>query len=702
MQYSKEFQPGGFMFNIRSQFSVRSSFIVALSTLLTGVASSALPLSPDSLRQDLKIVAEADPGCALGTDPAETPYRFTNGSKKYTGQCLNTEKFRVIKDLKITGQIANFYNFKHEEKFWQAEFSLRPENIESVFFQILRFPVMGVVQAGHGQLRFKLKNPISLKHISGVVSEKPLYDIVVSFEGAFPKGESYNFALGAMNNYSIVGRLMSPQQKFNDSKEARGEQYLLDLTALESSQLLEKALVYSQQIGARFPYNTLRPNCISEALDLIDSMPRFKDKYPPFLTMISNDPVAQPAIEAIQARGILKSRVQDYRDEMVGVFHDNVQLPTSTVIPFLPQVKGYPWSLVITLPDEKYLSSLEAETLKKVRQSLIQEVPNLLQGAASATRPEAGDDAALILKSILAATQERLLLLLNKINSELPLSRQSIGLYLVPYKGSGQNIRLDRFKIPAMLPLNLVDLQIDLNDKKSKEVFYYLAEGARLAADAGATEKSSMHLMGAALRINLQKNASQAYAQVMFGLKGFNKAISIENKQVKLSQSQLTASSSRSERGSMLLTLSQTNMKKINDTVNIEFGPEGGLVGDAGKDSFALFQINKDITGDCRLQAQAVPVLLGQFSSEAIGNGLVDQILNGKAVAFQILSAAVNTETEAVSNMDIKVRTWPMSCLSKDEVNVQFTNEANDKLINLKSKSGKSVVDALLSKILNP
>lgn len=690
------------MLNRDNLIAAKSSFIVVLSTLLTGLTVVAGPIQSIDSKQGLKIVAEADPSCARSKDPMETPYRFTSVSKKYAGQCINTDKTRVIKDLQIINQVASFHNFKHEEKFWQAEFSLSPENIEAVYLQILRFPVMGVVQAGHGQLRFKLRNPVSLKHMNGSISEKPLYDVVVSFEGTFPKGESYNFALGAMDNYGLIGRLMSPQQKFNDSKEARGEQYLLDLSSEEASQLLEKSLIYSQQIGARFPYNTLRPNCISEALDLIDSLPRLKGKYQPFLTMISNDPIAQPALEAIQTRGILKKRVQDYRDELAGLFQDNVQLPRSTAIPFLPQVKGYPWSLVMTLPDEKSLSSSEIATLKKVRQNLIQEVPNLLQGIASAVRPEAGDDAALILKSILGATQERLLLLLNKMNAELPQTRQSIGLYIVPYKGSGQSFRLDRFKIPATLPLNLVDLQIDVKDKKSNEVFYYLAEGARLAADVGMTEKNSTYLMGVSLRINLQKNNSQAHTQVMLGLKGFEKAISIENKQVKLSQSRLTTSSGRSERGSMLLTLSQTNMKKLNETLRIEFGPEGGLVGDPSKDTFALFQINKDITGDCQLQAQAVPVLLGHFSHEATGNNLVDRVLQGTPVAFQILSALVNTKTEDISAMDVKIRKWPVSCLSKDDVNQQFTNEANEKLTKLKSKSGGSVVDALLSRILSP
>lgn len=80
----------------------------------------------------------------------------------------------------------------------------------------------------------------------------------------------------------------------------------------------------------------------------------------------------------------------------------------------------------------------------------------------------------------------------------------------------------------------------------------------------------------------------------------------------------------------------------------------------------------------------------------------MDRVLQGTPVAFQILSALVNTKTEDISAMDVKIRKWPVSCLSKDDVNQQFTSEANEKLTKLKSKSGGSVVDALLSRILSP
>jgi hypothetical protein len=82
-------------------------------------------------------------------------------------------------------------------------------------------------------------------------------------------------------------------------------------------------------------------------LDLVDLLPRFKGKYPPFATVISTDPIAKPSIDALSARGAMLGRVQNGEDEAKGILK-KMPMPTSSSksLSYLPQVAGRPWSLV--------------------------------------------------------------------------------------------------------------------------------------------------------------------------------------------------------------------------------------------------------------------------------------------------------------------------------------------------------------------
>lgn len=654
--------------------------------LLFVILSSVLTVSAASAQTSLPIIAQPDASCAKSSDPNEGASRFTAVSSKYSGQCVDTARFRAIKNLRIEGNEVTLNNYQHENKFWEARFSLAPENIEAVYLQIVRFPVLGVVEAGHAQTRFKLKNPVQLVSQAQPGQTATAADLVISFEATFPEGQSYNFALGALNNYGLVARILSTAQKRLNSPTAPFEQYELNITADEKSQLLKLGLDRAFSISDKHPYNTLRPNCVSESFDLIDKLDRLKGKYPSFLTVISNDPVAQPAINALSQRQILKQRVQNYEEEEQGNLGAR-PLPRGMSVPLLPRIADRPWTLVVTLPNLQSLSATERQAVLRVREQILKQAPTALQGLGSAMMVEAGSDAAAIVTGALKTLQSNLMASLQEINSALPASRQSIGLYIVPFRTVSTVTRLDGLGIPAALPFSIVDVVVDESVRNSQEIYYHIAEGARQAGDAGSATRDPGYLMGTALRLNLQKNNIQMRSQVMVGLNNMTKPFTMQNSQVNFQESVIRGAEARTTRPVMLITHVQNGTSRAEPTALIEFGPEGGIAGTLAGDGFGVFQIHKDLSGSCEMQAASSPTLNGQLASSALGKPLLDRLLQGKKVGFQILSVRLNVATQQVSEMDVRVSTWPLTCVSSSDVNGQFMQNANQMLTQLRTET---------------
>lgn len=655
--------------------------LLTLSSVLTLVIGSQA-----GAQASPKIIAQPDASCAKTSDPNENPSRFTDVSAKYSGQCVDAVRFRAIRNLKIENGEVILNNYQHENKFWEARFSLAPENIEAVYLQIVRFPVLGIVEAGHGQTRFKLKQPVRLVSQSNPGETATAADLVISFEATFPEGQSYNFALGAMDNYGLVARVLSTAQKRLNSPNSPFEQYELNISAIERSQLLREGLGRAVEIGNRFPYNTLRPNCVSESFDLIDKLPRLRGKYPSFLTVISNDPVAAPAIAALQQRQILKQRVQNYEEEERGNLGTR-PIPGGTAVPLLPNVAGRPWSLVVTLPNMQQLSATERQAVLKVREQILKQAPLALQGVGSAMMAEAGGDASAVVTGALKSLQTSLMAVLAESNAALPVNAQQLGLYIVPFKTSLAQTRLDGLGIPAALPFAITDVVVDESIRNSQEIYYHIAEGARQAGDAGAAGRDPGYLMATAVRVNLQRGNIQVRSQVMLGLNNMTKPFTMQNSQVSFQESVIKGAEARTTRPVMLITHTQVGTSRLEPSVKIEFGPEGGLAGTMAGAGFATFQINKDLSGSCQMQAASSPTLNGNLSASALGKPALDALLKGKKVSFQVLSATLNLQTQQLTEMDVRVNTWPVSCVSSADVNNQFTQNANQMLTQLKTEA---------------
>lgn len=661
-----------------TSFAAQKLFFVILSSVLT-VSSVQAQTSPP-------IIAQPDPSCAKSSDPNEGASRFTSVSSKYSGQCVNTNKFRAIKNLRIEGNEVILNNYQHEDKFWEARFSVAPENIEAVYLQIVRFPVLGVVEAGHAQTRFKLKNPVQLVSQSQPGQTATAPDLVISFEATFPEGQSYNFALGALNNYGLVGRILSTAQKRLNSPNSPFEQYELNITPTEQSQLLKLGLDRVFSISDRYPYNTLRPNCVSESFDLIDKLDRLKGKYAPFLTVISNDPVAQPAINALTQRQILKQRVQNYEEETQGNMGTR-PLPRSVSLPLLPRVEGRPWTLVVTLPNMQNMSAAERQAILRVREQVLRQAPIAIQGLGSSMMTEAGTDAATIVTGALKNMQSSLMAVLQEVNNALPTAGHSIGLYIVPFRTVTTVTRLDGLGIPAALPFSVVDVVVDEAVRNSQEIYYHIAEGTRQAGDVGAAGRDPGYLMGTAIRLNLKRNDIQVRSQIMVGLNNMNKPFTMQNSQVNFQESVIRGAEGRTTRPVMLITHTQVGLSRAEPTVLMEFGPEGGIAGTLAGAGFGAFQIHKDLSGSCEMQAASSPTLNGNLAASALGKPVLDRLLQGKKVGFQVLNVRLDVATQQITDMDVRVSTWPLTCVSSADVNNQFRQNANDMLNKLKTET---------------
>lgn len=643
-------------------------------------------------------IAQPDQTCAQSTDPWETAYRFTDQSSKYSGQCIDSQRFRSIKNLKIENQNVSLNNYFHQGQYWQAEFSVAPENVEKAIFQIVRFPILGIVEAAHIQIRFLLKNPIYLRSQTTGQNGNST-DILVSFEASRPKGEGYNFALGVLPNFALAGRVLSAEQRSSEGKEAM-EQYELDLDASERAELLTKALERSQAIGLSVSYNTLRPNCTTEIVDLIDLLPRFKGKFPHFLTVISADPVAQPSIDALAQRKVLKSRIQNYQDEAKGL-QQVLSIPAKKALPILPQVQNHSWSLVVALPRMDRLSDVQRRIILNVREKIVHKSPLILQALGSAMMKESGQDSAQILTGVIKSIQAQIRDLLLENQKFLPSNGVSLAVYLVPYAVSNSTTTLEKWGVSAALPFAIINQEVDESIPRSRDLFYHIAEGSRKAADAGAIGKAPAYMAGAGLKVFISSRGSESFSQILVGLKDQERAFTMANSQVQFEQSVVTGNTQRSTRPMMLITHHQKTESALSPLVQIEFGPDGGLAGEMAGNAMGIFQIRKDLGGSCQSQTLSAPTLKGKLSTQALGKPLLDKIIQGKAVAFHIRGAQFNSANLQVSDMDVIVATWPMNCLSVANVNQQFAENANQMLNKFKGEMQNGVfIQKIISTVL--
>jgi hypothetical protein len=635
-------------------------------------------------------------------DPNDLGYRFTDNSQLYKGQCVDGSRFRPIKNLVVTSTTATFDNYGHDRKFWKAELPLEKTKIAAVYFHVQRFPVVEGVIAAHTEMRFVFKGKDGVKLTQGSSVQATNDDILISFEAAFPKKVSYNFALGAFPNYARVAKIMSTSQKQSDST-ATMEQYELNLSPDEMIDLLKSTLEYSAKIGIEEFYNTLRPNCTTEAFDMIDLLPRFKGKFPPFLTMISPDPIAGPSIEALQKRQLIKQRVQDYADEVKGVQQVlPVPVVKSAMATFLPDVGGRPWTLVTVLPDTSRLSPVEKKTIESLRTELITALPSLIQNYGSVMMLSSADQKGRALFMTTFKTFAQMMpAYLRKINSELPNEAMQIGMYFAPYESAATSTSLVSLGIPAQVPFALNDIQLSDADSKSSQVFYELGQGIDQAGQVGSPAMQKAFLMGANIIVKAQKDNSVVTTQLMAGLGAMESALNVVDPKVTISKIVIPEVRSAHARPAMLVSHVQpVAEKKLRENLDIQFGSFGGLAGTSGEFGFASLQIEKG-AANCGRQTRTAPYFQGQLSNQFTGFFPLDFFIQGQPILFHILRVNMNLNTQAVEEMDLSISTLGFACIEDKNTEKQFTENANKAIKDMINNAGNNPLLQKLSPLLN-
>lgn len=644
-------------------------FIMAIGILSLTLMAAATPKSPTI----------QDSSCTISRDNSEEGYRFTDIVNMNKGKCVNTSIYRPIRNFTAQADKISFENYMNDNRFWKADLSLKAGDVLDVYFHVVRFPVLEGVSAAHTQIRFVMNG--DLIHLKRENENLNLNDILISFEAALPKGESYNFALGAFDAYGLVARVMSTKQKLAQASNMI-EQYKLKLTAAQKVALLKNSLARAHEIGISSFYNTLRPNCTTEVLDLIDTVINPDGKLPPFLTVLSTDPVAGPSLEALRNRGILDLRVQDFNDEVKGIYKNlPIPEPNSVPNPILPRIPGFPWSLVLVVPEESELSGTEREVIAELKSQVLLALPDLIQAYASTLllKDQKEIAKALLIKTLQTALG-RLPEALRRLDGRMPEGQRRIHAYFVPQSDQLPAGDLNDLGIPARLPIPFQEYSLRENDRKAADIFSNLNLGVQKATQKGPAELKKAFIVGATISIFLQKNNSRIVTQVAAGLEQGQYPVSVRNSQVEISNLKIPGTDPQLGRVLSIVThVQDVRDKNVNPNVTLNFGPWGGIAGQLGAFGFGTFQ-TFDPSVTCNQNSGLSPILSGNFSSSPTGWSAVDSALIGRPVDFHLLRLEADLIRQSVSQPEVRVSTIGLKCLEIDQVERQFGQNMTDML----------------------
>lgn len=690
---------------------MKAALYLFASLLILTLAFEASAQSSRQL-QSSRIATMDDAKCTSPDDRYAPAPMLTEASLQLSRRCLDTAIFRPVKVISETPSEIRFANFLHEGRYWTARLKKNPAGIDKIFFQIKRFAAIKGIEAAHTQIRVRLKAGYELEVEAqvglGIVTR--VSSFVISFEPGRPKDVIYNFAYGAVDNYALVGRIASSEQRRAEGGTSGiTEQYEIKLTAEQRLELTLSAIVRSEARGSSSFYNTLRPNSTTEIFDLIDSLRAFQGQSPAFLTVASTDPIAGPSIDALKARGLLIQRVQDMNDELAatGIRVDRsmpIVASEKTELSFLPTVQGRPWSLVVILPNPESLGPAEKLAIAQVRSQLLAKIPLLIGGIAASVMTEGLHEVSVgkMLASSFQKVQAEMKTQFLNVNDVLSANPHAIGIYLVPFQeglGLAKRSDLAELDVPVALPFPVFEAIVDIDDPQTQEVLYHISEGTRMAADQATKLDSLFYLEGLALQLHLQKDQSAMNSQVLAGMSAVRHPMSMSNPQVVFNELIIPEPGSRDLRPVILLSHQQGAFEPTQTQMSIRFGAEGGIVGSHETLWLGQFQISN--RSSCELHAQSIPSLLGHFGPTESGNQFFDQYLRGKPVSFGISEIVVNIETQKINDISIRMAFEPLKCLSTDEVDPQFAAEMNKMIDSYRqSGTGQGLTEMLLKSVL--
>ncbi len=252
----------------------------------------------------------ADSSCLrFSDDPYEPDARLLKGP--YKDECLDSTSRRAAAILKETESSLTVANFYYKGQWWIAEYF--KNSVQDVLFHTAIFKTdFPFIVAAHTQIRFKLNPEKPLRLIpqrkSAAHEEITLNDLIISFEHMGPEGAEYDIVRGQFDYFSIVGRFVSTEARYQEQVIANNEtvkQIPLKLTREQANTLFQMGLQRSQSLGVQVAYNTIEKNCVTELFDLFDEIFKYPQPVERFKTPVSRDPVEGPAIKALKERALI-------------------------------------------------------------------------------------------------------------------------------------------------------------------------------------------------------------------------------------------------------------------------------------------------------------------------------------------------------------------------------------------------------------
>lgn len=640
--------------------------------------------------------SKLDASCSIANDIYENPIRISSDSKMYADQCVDSKRFRYVQIISETATDIEFANYNHNNSYWSAKIS-KDAVIEKVYFQIAKFEAVSGVTAAHTQLRFKFANKAIKLTGQEFAQTTEVDDMILSFEAARPENVSYNFALGAIDNYVAVGRVVSSKQRlFEYANGVTIEQYEIDIPQAERMLLVILGLQKSAKDKADRFYNTISENCTTDIFYVIDELPSEKGLNEPFYTVISNDPIATPSLEALNDRGILLNRYADLKDEIeFGATKPPTVLTSPPSPGILPTVKDSQYSIVFSSPAKGSLSPRQVQAIESVKELTYRLLPKAFHLLGSSLMLGEGDSKEFLLNFLKSAAQG-LKTELNTLNQDLPEEAVNITVYFAPWNKAakvGQKLNMQKaFNVKARLPFEFYSI----DDKDNG----YISTAINMAAQTPEISDLGFQVYALALQFNLLKNNWSVALQTLGGLKDRKQAMNSANTQVKIYELEIPNVKKLSERPVALMTLTQKYNQNTPE-FEVEFGAYGGIKPKSNMNTYGQLNIFKS-EYNCMLQAQSSPVLHGHFAESATGYSVIDYLFEGKDVRFNIFKVNFDLQTQKVSSMDVRfffrVLGFPIQCLSQDKVNQSFKQNVNSEL----EKLTNSLQDADHTKLIEP
>ncbi len=251
-----------------------------------------------------------------GNDHFEPSSKLEKGPN--AGQCLDTRVGRPVRHLsegeasKFGGSAAGVLsvaNVSHMGEYYVAHIPVK--KIKAGIFQLEYFPA--VVPAGHTQLRlqFDENSPVTLvsQSTSSMTKVVKVHDLVLSVEAIGQPGYKYDLFKGMEDHFVAVHRITTLQDKYQHmivKQKHRVEQWRLNLSSEELTQILEKYVQKSQGAGTSKMYHTLFFNCTTEVIAAIDAGAQYNllEKFGKF-TAKTTDFYPNVIRISLQKRGLL-------------------------------------------------------------------------------------------------------------------------------------------------------------------------------------------------------------------------------------------------------------------------------------------------------------------------------------------------------------------------------------------------------------